>query len=136
MYTCDVLRLLAANHSNGQAVRIFGLCDYNPYGCSIMLCYKYPSRDICSFEARGLTVPSLHWLGLRSQHVTEMEARLAFERGHSIVEFQNYSEADWIKVRTLLARIEAMKKVGQTDSPTSLPLGNLKMFDWLHQSSE
>ena len=44
------------------------LADFDPYGISIMSTYKYGSHTL-SHENEHLSIPSLRWLGIRSNDI-------------------------------------------------------------------
>lgn len=47
---------------------VFALVDFDPDGIAIMSTYKHGSRNL-SHENSKLSVPSIRWLGLRSEYL-------------------------------------------------------------------
>ncbi|KAI9887380.1 MAG: hypothetical protein M1823_000805 [Watsoniomyces obsoletus] len=52
---------------------IYGLVDFDPDGLGILSTYKYGSIAL-AHENAHLVVPSLHWLGVRSSSIVELDA--------------------------------------------------------------
>ncbi|TDZ59888.1 Meiotic recombination protein rec12 [Colletotrichum trifolii] len=60
-------------HAARPELPVLALVDYDPDGISIMRCYSHGSR--AHAHEQGVTVPSLQWLGVRSNDVASRVAR-------------------------------------------------------------
>lgn len=61
--------LTTASPRNGFASPpVYGLADFDPDGVAILSTYKLGSKAL-AHENEGHSVPQLHWLGLRSEHL-------------------------------------------------------------------
>ena len=47
------------------------MCDYNPYGLSLLITYRVGSIAK-AFEGKGLQTECFKWIGLRSHHIDEL----------------------------------------------------------------
>jgi len=90
-------------------LRVLGLSDYNPFGCSIMLTYKFDSKT-SSYEGQGLSVDTLYWIGLRTHHVQTMQEKEDFSEEW----LQSYTKADRACAKGL---IQSLRK-RYDDDPT------------------
>ncbi len=52
---------------------IYGLVDFDPDGLGILSTYKYGSLAL-AHENAHLVVPDLHWLGVRSSSIVDLDA--------------------------------------------------------------
>eukprot|EP01080_Neovahlkampfia_damariscottae_P004319 gene4319-7675_t len=53
-------------------IPIIGIFDYNPFGVSILYSYMYGSFNH-GLESYKYTIPSMHWIGLFSQDIEELQ---------------------------------------------------------------
>lgn len=61
--------LSTATPQNGfSAPPVYALVDFDPDGIAILSTYKYGSQNL-AHETAHLSLPQIHWLGLRSEHV-------------------------------------------------------------------
>lgn len=52
-------------------IKVFGLCDYNPYGLALLLTFKLGSRAK-AFEGSEWKCPTLRWLGLHCHQASSL----------------------------------------------------------------
>lgn len=81
--------------------RVYGLCDYNPFGCAIMLCFRDGSAK--NPDANVFRVPLL-WVGIRTRDLEDFELPAAA--------LQPFTGADDRKAAAL---IEYLRRAGDED---------------------
>jgi len=81
-------------HASAPELPVVGLCDWNPFGLGVLLCYKHGSiRFAC--DEKQWCVPALKWLGMRKEDVERRSLAADF--------FQTFSDVDESRARGLLA---------------------------------
>ena len=76
---------------------IFGICDYNPHGLSLLLTYKLGSMNT-NFEAEGFKAERLKWLGLRTDQISSLNLDNSC--------FETMKDTDIQKIKWLLDRTD------------------------------
>jgi len=76
---------------------VLGICDYNPHGLALILCFRLQSPTT-AFEAAGFQ-SNIRWLGLRSNHIKNLFG-INTDFNHNA---QKLTENDKKKIVTLLS---------------------------------
>eukprot|EP00939_MAST-03C_sp_MAST-3C-sp1_P003637 g3637.t1 len=69
-------RAFVAKLARELRLPVYGLCDWNPSGVTLMLCYKIGSARFC-YGGRRYACPSLRWVGVRRRDVLEVSSAVS-----------------------------------------------------------